>query len=471
MKKSLPILKNVILSSSARFTTNNTLKSTALTSSKPTGKIIRFFVFVVLFLMINRLCKAQGKIDGITLKSGTAQELNDVIFLNKDTGIIVGGNWGGVTGTIWRTEDGGSTWIEQDIPTNATLNRVFFTDDKNGTAVGYSGTILRSTDSGKTWSKQTSGTSSMLLGVWFTDDTTGYAVGGWPGCILKTTDAGTAWNPLSHPEIPNGLLGVCFANSMHGWAVGYDSTIIHTTDGGNTWTKQNYVVFSESQTFLESVFCTDTNTAWIVGGNGTILHTDDGGETWIRQSSGQYQGMFDIFFINADTGYVVGGSCEGCTGDPTGYILQTTSGGNSWTTLTKPDTVMGFYGVFFADKKRGTVVGSDGTIFRTTDGGENWTQHEWPQDPPNNMEVSELINRIYPNPASDFLNIDMGNMGKKGLKIEIISVTGEVIYSEKLSTFVSSTHTVDLSAFEAGIYLIRVSNNDYSVTEKIVKVE
>jgi hypothetical protein len=88
----------------------------------------------------------------------------------------------------------------------------------------------------------------------------------------------------------------------------------------------------------------------------------------------------------------------------------------------------------------------------------------------NDYKENERID-IYPNPASNILNVDMVRMSRHGLKIEIISVTGEVIYSEKLSTFTSSNHTVDLSAFAEGIYLIRVSNDDYSVTEKIVKVE
>ncbi len=36
------------------------------------------------------------------------------------------------------------------------------------------------------------------------------------------------------------LWDVCFVDEHHGWAVGENSTIIATTDGGKTWIKQDF---------------------------------------------------------------------------------------------------------------------------------------------------------------------------------------------------------------------------------------
>ena len=214
-----------------------------------------------------------------------------------------------------------------------------------------------------------------LLGIWFTDSETGYAVGG-PGtdhCIMRTKDQGITWEPLSYPKVNDWLSSVCFADSLHGWVVGYDSTILYTKDGGNSWSRQKYNVLLSGQKTLETVFCIDTNTAWICGGGGTILKTIDGGTTWERQPVAQSFSIFDILFFDADTGFAVGGNCPGCDGGKLGFILRTTDGGNTWSTVHTSYQVSGYYGLDFGNSKTGIVVGSDGAIVATSDGGASWT--------------------------------------------------------------------------------------------------
>ena len=60
---------------------------------------------------------------------------------------------------------------------------------------------------------------------------------------------------------------------------------------------------------FSDVFFVDAQHGWIVGSNSTILHTTDGGMTWNRQPSQPLP--FDIMlkkvrFINPQTGWVVG---------------------------------------------------------------------------------------------------------------------------------------------------------------------
>ena len=58
------------------------------------------------------------------------------------------------------------------------LYGVSFSDFENGTPVGKYGTILRTTDGGTNWIQQISGTSECLESVSFTDSDNGTAVGG-----------------------------------------------------------------------------------------------------------------------------------------------------------------------------------------------------------------------------------------------------------------------------------------------------
>jgi hypothetical protein len=80
------------------------------------------------------------------------------------------------------------------------------------------------------WFEQTSGTSNYLNSVYFTDNNTGWAVG-FEGTILNTTDGGLNWNSQSSGT-SNYLNSVYFTDNNTGWAVGGDETILKTTTGG-----------------------------------------------------------------------------------------------------------------------------------------------------------------------------------------------------------------------------------------------
>jgi photosystem II stability/assembly factor-like uncharacterized protein len=66
-----------------------------------------------------------------------------------------------------------------------------------------------------------------------------------------------------------------------GWACGRRGVILHTENGGGTWTRQQ----TETDYTLASIFFVNTKEGWSVGDEGTILHTEDGGATWVRQKS------------------------------------------------------------------------------------------------------------------------------------------------------------------------------------------
>ena len=81
---------------------------------------------------------------------------------------------------------------------------------------------------------------------------------------------------------PYALHGIFFVDSLYGWAVGEFSTIIKTTDGGNSWFDQT----APLRTTLRKIFFSDREKGVIVGGDvtapyfGSVLYTTNGGETW-----------------------------------------------------------------------------------------------------------------------------------------------------------------------------------------------
>ncbi|MDP2662839.1 MAG: YCF48-related protein [Dehalococcoidia bacterium] len=116
-------------------------------------------------------------------------------------------------------------------------------------------------------------------------------------------------NPL-----PTGsmLYRVSFLDAWTGWAAG-GTTILKTTDGGDSWTAQK---LPGDAPLVSAVAFVDAQTGWAVGGAGGISKTTDGGANWRPQASGTTRGLTGVAFVDAQTGWVAGD----------GLILHTSDG-------------------------------------------------------------------------------------------------------------------------------------------------
>jgi N-acetylneuraminic acid mutarotase len=90
-------------------------------------------------------------------------------------------------------------------------------------------------------------------------------------------------------------------------------------------------------------------------------------------------------------------------------------------------------------------------------------------EPVNLEEIREPITRIYPNPTNDILSIEISNTGNQGLEIEILDITGTLIYQKEYTS--SGAHFVeqlDLSGYKKGIYLIKARQANAVFIGKVV---
>jgi hypothetical protein len=88
---------------------------------------------------------------------------------------------------------------------------------------------------------------------------------------------------------------------------------------------------------------------------------------------------------------------------------------------------------------------------------------------PDNLSNSSHINLptidIYPNPAQDFLyiNVEKYNTNQE---IKIVDVLGNTLYSQVL---MDSKTKIDMSSFSSGVYLVKFKDKNYTKTIKIIK--
>lgn len=163
-----------------------------------------------------------------------------------------------------------------------------------------------------------------LHGIYFIDENTGWAVGYCKltpayGIILKTVDGGKKWSdisPRTHP--PKNVLpedyywmsevfySVFFIDEKNGWVVGTRSTIIKTSDGGDSWTKVNfdktkYGVWRDIYMYKEGA----TYKGFLIGGeyqSGTYGYMDNQGNKLLNKGYVyMYTHNADATFELADT--------------------------------------------------------------------------------------------------------------------------------------------------------------------------
>lgn len=185
------------------------------------------------------------------------------------------------------------------------------------------------------------------------------------------------------------LRGVSAVSERVAWASGAGSTILRTTDGGQTWQKLN--VTTETLDFRD-IDAIDEQTAYVMSiGNGPasrIYKTTDAGKTWNLQFKNEDEKAFldAMSFWNANHGIAFGDSV-----DKQFYILTTADGGRTWSRVpvTNLPPAQENEGAFAASGTNiavfgrmhawiGTGAATKSRVLRTADGGRTWQVADTP---------------------------------------------------------------------------------------------
>jgi photosystem II stability/assembly factor-like uncharacterized protein len=283
--------------------------------------------------------------------------LSDLVFVDEDTGWGVGyidldpgARPPQYIPTIIHTTDGGKTWTKQEtgIEGLGSLSSVCFIDGETGVTVGQEyGTgaplILWTADGGATWSRaMVPGVLGALSDVAFTNDGAGWSVGAdfgnFESLILQSTD-GRTWTKQSHPTQEKARLSaIAFPTAMVGYAVGsigWESPkpfMLKTADSGNTWTE---VVPPLTEVSLNDAFFLDDQTGWVVGSSGDegiVLQTTDGGASWeVTRVHGSSLYFKRVVFLDSLRGFGLVGIKRG--ENYYNAIYETLDGGFTWQQL------------------------------------------------------------------------------------------------------------------------------------------
>ena len=272
--------------------------------------------------------------------------------------------------------------------TGNNINKIITFNQDNIILVGAFGYVAHTTKGSQIhfknskkdfWKVQETGLEEELLcDAIFPDSNHGWAVG-IVGTIIHTSDGGKTW-VRQESGTKNHLFGVSFADCKNGWAVGSMETIIHTSDGGKTWGKQEVEENPEKGIFApdihyNGIYFNDAYEGWLVGEFGTIYHTTDGGKNWnyhfcpvIKPKLAEDEWempmptLFEVYFVDRNRGFILGIE---------GTLLKTEDGGREWKKV-ESSAKHALYSISVVGD-RCWAVGSRGTYILSTDGGNTWS--------------------------------------------------------------------------------------------------
>jgi len=104
---------------------------------------------------------------------------------------------------------------------------------------------------------------------------------------------------------------------------GYEARMVRTTDAGKSWTVQNPGILRYADPtwkHLRTIYMIDSLHIIAIGDSGLKVRTSDGGNTWLREDYPTAHVLTGIHFSDPLTGIIVGGA----------ELITTTDGGVTW---------------------------------------------------------------------------------------------------------------------------------------------
>jgi len=288
----------------------------------------------------------------------TAYYVLDINFVTQNIGYVVG--FFQLECKIWKTTDGGNSWVTQGTGGANYLKKTYFIDENNGFAYGgptYS-EVIKTTNGGASW-QSVSQESYIAYSMCFINATTG-VYGCADGRVYRTVDGGNTWNFALCPSSLD-ITSIHFINATTGFGFGSGSVYIKSTDAGQSWQEFTIGVGSINQYFDADM--TANGNLYAVGTYGAMIRSTNSGTSFVSQPFVTERSITDIEFLNVSTGYAVAGFGEG-------DILKTTDAGETWVSQVSTYTLP-LYGIAFTSSETGYLAGSI-NIKKTTNGGNNW---------------------------------------------------------------------------------------------------
>ncbi|MCE2712698.1 MAG: T9SS type A sorting domain-containing protein [Cryomorphaceae bacterium] len=311
--------------------------------------------------------------------------------------------------------------------------------------------------------------------------------------VYYTEDDGATWQvALGGPQ--SSVVDGFYAFSDKLFCYTTNSGVYRSSDGGTNWTQINNGLTILNVAKLESI----GNRLLACTINGGVYVSDDYGDTWTQSNTGISSGHlagYQLFRLGSDLYYM----------DQSAGRYKSTDQGNSWNSITQPS----FWGIkpriVYRNAQSGNiymknafgVFGEIDSLFVSSNEGVNWTNitENLPQafneaefteyngyvfyafdisvpgegvyrkgDFNSLSEKEEYDIEIYPNPASDKINL---NSDQPLQSVAIIDISGRTVLVRSLNF--NKSCSLELPELPKGYYVLKLTtSNGNQVSRKVI---
>ena len=384
--------------------------------------------------------------------SGVNVALNDVHCITEDIVVVVGG-----MGNILKTTDGGENWIQKTSNTTEHLNKVDFANSTTGYTVGDNGTLLKTIDTGEIWSIINTGATDELYAVSCVNENIVF-ISGENGLIKKTEDGGANWI-IQNSGTTEAIVDIYFNDEIIGFAsieavYPIGGILLKTNDGGNDW--QTY--YNNTNGWFSFCFYNE-NIMYL--GSSDLLKSEDGGSNFEDTWYSCFANVYSLYSTQLDTIWTAGYDLM-ADGGCIGKGITVGSNYDDWTWVYTGGYYELYNAVHFASDTTGFVVGynlnnTTGLILKNSTGINTGLDV--------NEEKKDFV-KIYPNPTSNIIYIQLDDGNQVNTKIELTDILGKTVYANPIND--TNKICIDTSKLTKGIYMITISNAQYQQQQKII---
>jgi photosystem II stability/assembly factor-like uncharacterized protein len=255
--------------------------------------------------------------------------------------VLVALLFGGALVASYAESPGQSGWLWQNpSPQGNDLGGIHAATRGSLLLMGDMSTFLLSTNGGQDWkSLPASGAEFKRFRTFqCIDSTTAYLCA--DSTLFKTTNGGIDWSPL----LTGPIVASSFVNRREGCVLTYSglagSAVLRTLDGGSSWTPQQLSapLPQACMAFADSLH------GWILGYQGELYATSDAGASWNDNGYAAYWGNLGLYFFDSNTGWLIGEAAN---------ICKTTNGGQSWKKQYTGNDWETLKGIYFKDPQQG----------------------------------------------------------------------------------------------------------------------
>ncbi|MCW3023966.1 MAG: hypothetical protein JWR30_3288 [Conexibacter sp.] len=238
----------------------------------------------------------------------------------------------GPNATLGKTVDGGRTWTRGNVTTTADVLDVSFPTINDGYALDVSGGLFRTSSGGQFWKTLDTGSTARPGAVYAPSADTVMVIG--PTGVRRSTDGGGSFVAVKGDVARTLLREVDRAGTA---IVAYgDQDLIRSLDDGKTWKAVKkpgkYVKRGKrlvNRLGVRNVDFVDANHGFLLDSGGRLFRTSNGGKAWSELAGVGTNTARGMSFSTAQNGYLVI-STFGDVRTPTGFLLRTDDGGETW---------------------------------------------------------------------------------------------------------------------------------------------